>query len=221
MSDVHISTPQLSGSIIGSGAFGEAWRQAPKVVLRGAKDGIARGLLGFRKEWLSKTGIKGLQKPRNKWIWIVRTGHRGTIDTVYGRMFPRKFHRSFLRFERGGTHAPREARFHAIAFRWNRTKAGRPRKGYQSPDTFARTFPNRKLVPIPGKGGSTILMEFRKTRGRWRKFKPAFLLVPRIRTPHRLKLRATWDSPAARTSFIRRLNENVDKALAKAFGRTG
>lgn len=219
MSDISISTPQLSGAIIGSAEFRKALREAPKHLVKGVRDGVARGLLGFRKEWLAQTEIVALRKPKNRWIWIVRTGDRGTIDSITARLFPRKFHRSFERFERGGTYTPRKGRFFAIAFRWNRTKSGKPKPGYYSPTWFLRRFPSRKLVPIRGKGGSRILMEFRKTRGRWRAFRPAFLLVASIPTPKRLKLNATWNSPTARNNFLRRLNENVGVTLDKIFGR--
>ena len=218
--DVSITTPHFSGSVIGSMEFALAWRTAPEKLVRGVKDGVSRGLLGFRKEWLQKTEIKGLAKPKNRWIWIVRTSDRGTIDSIQGKIFPRKFHRSFTRFEKGGTYTPRKARLFAIAFRWNRTASGKAKKGYQSPTMFIRMFPSRKLVPVPSKGGRMILVEYRKSRGKWRKFKPAFLLLPRIRTPKRLLLRATWESPVSRASFNRRLNENVAKTLKKIFGRT-
>lgn len=219
MTDLTISTPSLRGSILGSAQFLKAWREAPKKIVPAVADGLARGFLGFRKEWLSTTEIKGLRKPRNRWIWIVRVGHRGTLDSITARLFPRKFHRSYLRFERGGSYPPRRARFHAIAFRWHRTKSGKARKGYQSPDAFRRMFgASRRLVPIKASGGRLILLEYRRSRGKWRRFKPAFLLLRRIRTPHRLKLRATWESPAARAAFIRRLDDTVDKKLKKFFG---
>lgn len=219
MSGLGISTPHLSGSIIGSAQFGKAWREAPKRLVKGIRDGVARGLLGFRKEWLQKTEIEALRKPRNRWIWVVRTSDSGTIDTISGRLFPRKFHRSLGRFERGGTYTPRKSRFFAIAFRWNRKVSGKPKAGYYSPTWFLRRFPSRKLVPMKSKSGRLILVEFRKSRGKWKLFKPAFLLLPRIQTPHRLRLKATWESPAARNNFLRRLNENVDKTLRKIFGR--
>lgn len=220
MSAISISTPHLQGSIIGAAQFSKAWQEAPRRLVKGLRDGIARGLLGFRKEWLAKTEIEALRKPKNRWIWIVRTSDRGTIDSITGRIFPRKFHRSFGRLERGGTYTPKNSRFFAIAFRWNRKASGKPKAGYYSPSWFLRRFPNRKLVPMQGKGGRMILVEFRKTRGRWKRFKPAFLLLPKIRTPKRLKLAATWDSPTARNNFLRRLNENVDKTLGKIFGRS-
>ena len=220
MTDISISTKQLRGSIIGSRRFLEALEKSPKRLVKGVRDGVARGLLGFRKEWLAKTEIEALRKDKNKWIWIVRTGDRGTIDSITGRLFPRKFHSSFQRFEQGGTYTPRKGRFFAIAFRWNRKKNGKPKVGYWSASWFLRRFPNRKLVPMMSKSGRRILMEFRKSRGKWRAFRPAFLLVPNIRTPKRLKLKATWDSPTARANFLRRLNENVGETLDRILGRS-
>ena len=197
-------------------------RRLPKDIAPAAKEGLWRAILGLRKDFQAQLALEGFRKPRLKWIWRpIAFGNPDDLSELGARLYPRDFHQSFERFEKGTTDTtPRRAQRFAIPLPRVRKRGGRgaPRVGYSSPRAFRARWPrNRKLVALRSKG-KLYLIEYRKKRGRWESIGPAFLIVDKVRTPKRLGMQRYWGRRQVREKFLARVNSRIVPAMRKRFG---
>jgi len=197
---------------IDDSAFKRAMRRAPEVMTFAARDGVERGLAGFRKEWKPTVKSQGLQRA-SRWLFV-SFAKGETLDKIEGRFFPRKYHGGLKLLERGGVVNPKEGSHLAIPLPHVRKRGGKgnARKGFASPTVFKRKFRRRKLVKL-----GSALVEFRKQSGKYEARGPVFALVKSKRVKRTLNLLEAWRRGLPR--FIERINKTIrDKGLKKVFG---
>lgn len=198
-------------------AFRRAMKRNPAVMFAETRDGLERGVAGFRKEWMQKVRSTRLKRSL-RWMFVGYTkGRAPNLDTLEARIHPRKFHQSLALLEGGGVVRPEKGSKLAIPLAPIRKRGGKgsPRRGMATPTLWRRRFKGRKLVEI----GST-LVEFKKVggkrRGKWAPVQGVFLLRAFVRVRAILKLRSAWRS--GRKKFVERVNSNVRRGLKKVFG---
>lgn len=194
-------------------AFEKAMKRAPKIMAFAARDGMERGMAGFRKEWKATlpAGMKRAQ------AFLFKSFAKGDkLDNLEARMFPLKYRKSLLLSEKGGTVRPKRAKSLVIPLPAFRTKGGRgkPKRAFRSAREFVKARKNTKLVKL---GRALVAFRKRGKKGKFKAIGAVFAIVPSIRVKPWLGYLKAWQSTKPR--FIERINKTIrDKGLKKVFG---
>jgi len=196
-------------AIVDSRRLREAIEQAPRVMASYLRGGFIRMGRGYVKDFLTSTPVRLKKAPSSRGRhaslgrsdqWPVKTSARNTpLDELKTSIGTKSGIAKLL--ETGGTITPSGGRRLAIPLqkRRYRTPAEAQAKG-------AKLFPRNV-------GGRVFLFEQKGNA-----IVPVFLLADAVTIRPQLRFYSGWDSASAKEARVRRLGEELNRGIRRAFG---